>query len=116
MVGKAPAGRTVVFGLGLLAAFGHLVYPALLGTRTRRIADAEPPTPDLWPDLTVVIPAFRESGVIDEKLASVRNNGYDGRVHVIVVAEDDATARVAERAGATVISPSERIGKARALN
>ena len=105
-----------MLGLALLAGFGHLVYPALLGARTRKLADADPPTPDTWPDLAVVIPAFRESGVIEEKIESVQGNGYPGRMSMIVVAEDESTATVAKTAGARVISATERLGKARALN
>lgn len=102
--------------LGLVAAFGHLLYPALLAARTRRLSDAEPPLPAKWPDLALVIPAYRESGVIEAKIDSVRANGYEGNVAVIVVAEDEATAAAAARAGARVISPGSRLGKARALN
>ncbi len=116
MVGKCRAGPVAVLVLGLIALFGHVVYPALLGARTRRLRDVDPPDADCEPDLTVVIPAFREASVIEAKIDSVCDNGYEGRLDVIVVAEDDPTATAARRTSARVLSFPDRLGKAQALN
>jgi cellulose synthase/poly-beta-1,6-N-acetylglucosamine synthase-like glycosyltransferase len=82
----------------------------------RRHAPEPPPEPAFWPGLTVVVPAYREAGVIGEKVADVRANGYAGPLEVVVVAEDPETAFAARSAGATVVEPKERLGKAQAVN
>jgi cellulose synthase/poly-beta-1,6-N-acetylglucosamine synthase-like glycosyltransferase len=120
---KPRLGTSVAVG-GLIAAAtaGHLLYPAWLAWRTRGgrgRASTTPPalTPDTAPDLTVVVPAYRESGVIAAKVADLRANGYPGSLEVLVVADGDPeTAEAAERAGARAITSPERLGKSQALN
>ena len=110
-------GRVTVGALGIAAVGGHALYPALLWAATRRRERPAPPEPASWPPVTVVIPAYREAGIIIDKLKDVATNGYPGPLELVVVADGDPeTADVATRAGARVISPSERLGKATALN
>jgi len=107
------------FGLVLAAsaAAGHIAYPVVLGLLSRRSPDSGPPAePQEWPALTVVVPAFQEAGVIAAKVADVEANGYPGALEVLVVAEDLETASVAQDAGAKVLTPGERLGKAQAVN
>jgi cellulose synthase/poly-beta-1,6-N-acetylglucosamine synthase-like glycosyltransferase len=67
--------------------------------------------------VSVIVPAYRERTVIAGKVADVLQNGYQGPLDVVVVADGDTeTARLAEEAGATVVSSPERLGKAQALN
>ncbi len=99
-----------------VAAIGPVIYPLWLGWRTRRLPDPEPPEPTSWPDLTVVVPAFREQRVIAAKVENLLENGYPGRLELIVVADDEETAATARTTSARVIAPPERIGKAAALN
>jgi len=112
----------VVGGLVATATAGHVLYPAWLAWRTRggrgRVADApRAPVPAELPDLTVVVPAYREAGVIAAKVDDLWANGYPGALDVLVVADGDPeTAEVAERAGARALTGPERLGKSQALN
>ena len=116
-------GTSVVVG-GLLAAAttGHVLYPAWLAWRTRggRGTVAVVPGaagPGAWPDLTVVVPAYREAGVIGDKVDDLRANGYPGSLEILVVADGDPeTAEAAERAGARALTGPDRLGKSQALN
>jgi hypothetical protein len=112
----------VVSGLLAAATGGHVLYPAWLAWRTRggrgRVAIA-PRTagPGASPDLTVVVPAYREARVIADKVDDLRANGYPGSLEILVVADGDPeTAEAAERAGARALTGPDRLGKSQALN
>ncbi len=49
-------------------------HPSTAGPATGAPADPDLPA-DAWPPLSVVVPAFRETGVIQAKVADVRVNG-----------------------------------------
>ena len=49
------------------------------------------------PDLTVLVPAYREAGVIAAKIEDLRANGYPGALDILVVADGDP--ETAEAAG-----------------
>ena len=116
-------GTGVAVGALLAAATaGHLLYPAWLAWRTRggrgEVA-ARPPAagPELYPDVTAVVPAYREARVIAAKVADLRANGYPGSLEVLVVADGDPeTAAAAEQAGARALTGPDRLGKSQALN
>jgi biofilm PGA synthesis N-glycosyltransferase PgaC len=115
-------GQVTVAALVAGASSGHVLYPAWLawrtrgggpGERTREPRDRERP----WPDVTVVVPAYRESGVIADKVEDLRANAYPGALTILVVADDDrATAKAAEEAGVRVLTSVDRLGKSEALN
>lgn len=111
-----PRGR--VAALAVAASAGHVLYPAWLAAVTRRRPAPEPPpAPAQWPPVSVVVAAHKEVGVIADKVRGLRDNGYRGEVEVVVVADGDPeTAAAAEAAGARVLSPPARLGKAPALN
>ena len=118
-----PGTSLVVGGLVAAATAGHLLYPAWLAWRTRggrgRVAaDAAPGgAGEAAPDLTVVVPAYREAGVIGAKIEDIRANGYPGSLDILVVADGDPeTAAAAERAGARALTGPDRLGKSQALN
>jgi biofilm PGA synthesis N-glycosyltransferase PgaC len=119
-----PRLRTSVVVGSLVAAAtgGHLLYPAWLAWRTRggrgRVAVAPGAAgPGASPELTVVVPAYREAGVIADKIDDLRANGYPGSLEILVVADGDPeTAEAAQRAGALVLTGPERLGKSQALN
>ena len=118
-MGAAPRPVPPAVAVAVLAALagtGHVVYPAFLHLRTRRLPDESPGAAGQLPPLTVVVPAYREESVIAAKVADIRTNGYSGSVHVLVVADDPPTAEAATATGATVISDGQRYGKAMALN
>lgn len=113
----APPARAL--GIGVLAgvaSFGHLLYPAWLAFRTRGMCDPLPPSPESWPGVTVVIPAYRERAVIAAKVEDVLANGYSGALEVLVVADDAGTAEAARKTQAAVLVSAERAGKASAVN
>ncbi|RKR73550.1 glycosyltransferase [Frondihabitans australicus] len=108
----------VVVGLVASVAAGHVVYPALLGLAAR-FRSREPVRPIIseWPPITVVVPAYREKGVIALKVDNIRDNGYPGDVRILVVADGDAeTAEIAREAGADILLLDQRGGKSAALN
>lgn len=113
---SSKACRAATLSLLTVAAIGPVLYPLWLAWRTRGLPDPEPPEPTSWPDLAVVVPAFREQQVIAAKVENLLENGYPGRLEVIVVADDEETAEVARATAARVIAPSQRLGKAAALN
>ena len=88
------------------ATAGHLLYPAWLAWRTRGGRGRPAPAPNSGgsaavPDLTVVVPAYREAGVIGAKVEDLRANEYPGSLEILVVADGDPeTAEAAQRAGA----------------
>ena len=106
-----------VCALAVGATSGHLLYPAWLAWRTRggrgRVTEeAGLAAPGAPPALTVLVPAFREAGVIVDKIADLRANGYPGPLDVLVIADGDPeTADAAERAGARVLACEDRLGK-----
>lgn len=104
--------------LTLSAAVGHVLYPLTVHLVARGKAPLPlPQVPESWPDVTVVIPAYLEVGVVSAKVADVLANDYPGELHVLVVADgDEATARAADGAGARVLLLPERRGKSQALN
>ena len=111
------AGRSAgVAALGAMSVFGHLVYPAWLLVTTRNGSAPEPPVPESWPDVTVVIPAYRERSVIADKVEDVLENGYPGSLQVVVVADDSETASAARKTAANVIESDARLGKAGAVD
>jgi biofilm PGA synthesis N-glycosyltransferase PgaC len=122
-VSRPRLGTSVVVGaLVAAASAGHLLYPAWLAWRTRggrgkAGAGPAPAHTDTSPDVTVVVPAYREAGVIEAKVRDVRANGYPGALEILVVADGDPeTAAAAERAGARALTGPERLGKSQALN
>jgi biofilm PGA synthesis N-glycosyltransferase PgaC len=106
-------------GLTASAVLGHVGYPVALwaarrATGRRRLPPAPAPTP---PAITVLIPAYREAGVIAAKVTDIEANGYPGPLEVLVVADGDPeTEEKARAAGARTILLPERMGKSQAVN
>lgn len=105
-----------LFGLGAVAAVGPVGYPLWLALATRDAAPPAPPEPTEWPGLTIVVPAYREAGIIGAKLDDLQAADYPGARQIVVVADDSETAEAARRNGVELIQPAERQGKAAALN
>ncbi len=110
-----PCGLSVPL-LAAVVAAGPVLYPLWIAAASRLRPKPVAPEPADWPDLAVVIAAYREQQVIAAKVEDVRANGYPGELEIVVVAEDPGTAAEARAAGAEVIEPSERLGKAEAIN
>lgn len=98
-----------------VVSVGPGLYPLGLWLVARRRLDPTPPLHVRWPTLTCVVAAYRESGVIEAKIADLLAQEYPATIEVVVVAEDSPTADAARRAGARVVQPPDRIGKSAAL-
>ncbi len=117
MTGVRTIGRgAAVAALGAVTVYGHVLYPVYIGLRSRGLEPATPPEPEIWPGLSVVVSAYRESAVIGTKLDELAGTDYPGPMEVIVVADDPETAEASRRTGVRVLSSGERLGKARAVN
>jgi cellulose synthase/poly-beta-1,6-N-acetylglucosamine synthase-like glycosyltransferase len=114
-VARSPLLAPAVGVLTCVAAFGHVVYPAWLAL-TADGAVGEPPDPEEWPGVTVVVPAYLERGVIAAKVRNLEDNGYPGPLEIVVVPSDPDTADAARATSARVISSTERLAKPEALN
>ena len=122
----APMDAVRIVGNALAAAslaalvYHYLGYPLVL-----RILGAfaperpAPPGAAAPPSVSVIVPCYNEVAEVAAKIADIRAAGYpQANVEIIVVSDgsDDGTAAAAEKAGARVVSWSERRGKAAALN
>ena len=95
----AARSRLVVGALAAAATVGHTFYPAMVALASRgRAQPSAPPDPEVWPDVTVLVPAYNESNCIEAKVRDALANGYPGNVEVVVVADGDPeTASHAEQ-------------------
>lgn len=117
--------RPAVLGLVAAMSCSYALYPAYLAVAGRRrarrggeqVQAGEGRSPaEQFPPVTVVVPAYREAGVIAAKVADLLDNGYPGELEILVVADDPPTAAAARAAGARVLETGTRRGKAQALN
>lgn len=115
MSGRSDTRRLGCLLIGIASA-APVVYPLWLAARSRLRSPPEPPRPQAWPGLSVVVPAYLEREVIGAKIADVRAQEYPGPLQLLVVAEDRDTAEAATAAGAEVIEPESRVGKCEAIN
>jgi cellulose synthase/poly-beta-1,6-N-acetylglucosamine synthase-like glycosyltransferase len=116
---RAVLALEIVFwcSLGLLV-YTHAGYPVVLALvarmrRTRALPDApaEPPT------VSLVVAAYDEAGVIEQKVRNALALDYPrDRLEVIVASDgsDDRTAELARAAGADLVLDLPRLGKAAA--
>ena len=109
-------GACITVPLLAAAASGHVLYPAAVWLAASRRAQPQPPVPERWPSLTVIVPAYKEAAIIADKVVDLRANRYPGRLEIVVVADDEATAAAAPAEEAIVIAPGRRLGKAGAIN
>lgn len=112
----------VFWGSLALIAYAHLGYPLLLAALTRlfgesaevpAVLEAEPPR------VTLVIAAYDEADVIEEKVANALALDYPRERLEVVVASDgsaDETVALARAAGADRVLDLSRGGKVAALN
>jgi len=112
----------IVFWAALgLIVYAHLGYPLLLAALGSLFGECEPaPTePAEWPSVTLVIAAYDEEKVIEDKIANALALDYPRERVRIVVASDGSADRTVERArsaGADLVLDLPRAGKVAALN
>jgi cellulose synthase/poly-beta-1,6-N-acetylglucosamine synthase-like glycosyltransferase len=99
-----------------VAGFGHVVYPLWLWVAASGRRDPVPPSPELWPPVTFIVPAYRERNIIGSKIANLEALDYPGERQIVVVADDPETAEAARLPGVDLIEPEGRLGKPAALN
>jgi len=110
----------IVFWVSVgLLLYAHAGYAALLAllARLRSGPGERPPQPGAQPTVSVVVPAYAEEDVIEERIANLRALDYPShRLEVIVACDGspDATAARARAAGADVVLELPRGGKIRA--
>ena len=102
--------------LATASAAGHVIYPTLLGLATWGKRQSDVGEPAFLPAVTVIIPAYLEANVIEEKIADIERQRYPAAIEIIVVADDAQTSAAARRAGARVLHQRDRTGKSRAVN
>ena len=104
-----------------LIVYAHLGYPLLLAALSAVFGEREPqpPDPEQWPSVALVIAAYDEEEVIERKLANALALDYPRDRLQVVVASDgskDRTAELARAAGADLVLELARGGKMAAMN
>ncbi|TXB63777.1 glycosyltransferase [Phaeodactylibacter luteus] len=88
----------IMFWGGLLSLLHtYLFYPLLLKLLARGKAEQLPPTEE-WPEVFIIMSAYNEERVIEEKMASLSAQEYpEGRLQILVGSDcsDDGTNRLA---------------------
>jgi cellulose synthase/poly-beta-1,6-N-acetylglucosamine synthase-like glycosyltransferase len=100
-----------------LLVYTQVGYPLLLAgvSRLRRPRRSEPLRDT--PDVSLVVAAYNEAEVIEDKVRNARELDYPGERLEVIVSSDgstDDTVERAERAGADVVLDNPRGGKIRA--
>ncbi|MDT8342170.1 MAG: glycosyltransferase, partial [Longimicrobiales bacterium] len=122
MLNALPLG-IVAAGLGLLL-YAYVAYPAILWALARARGAAPLPTaePDVWPSVSICVPAYNEAGQIRELVHSLLALDYPrDRLQILVAsdASDDGTDDIVREyagRGVELLRIPERGGKNRAEN
>ena len=72
-------GARITVPLLAAAASGHVLYPAAVWLAASRRAQPQPPVPERWPSLSMIVPAYKEAAIIADKVVDLRANRYPGR-------------------------------------
>jgi cellulose synthase/poly-beta-1,6-N-acetylglucosamine synthase-like glycosyltransferase len=102
-------------------AFAYVAYPALVAVAAHLMPERRPESSAAPPAVTIVIPAYRESAVLERKLASCLDLDHPPdalEILVVTDASDPQTEAILECHSARVahLRLPERRGKAAALN
>lgn len=105
----------------LVGVYTYVLYPALLKVLGQR-SPGRPADPDVWPRISITVPAYNEVGQIRETIESVLAIDYpEDRRQILFVSDastdgtDDIIASYADR-GVELLRREERAGKTAAEN
>jgi biofilm PGA synthesis N-glycosyltransferase PgaC len=112
----APVSSVVLTYVGfpvLLAAVSHRAKPDCEAGAVRDATRGSS-----YPSMTVVVAAYNEEQVIEQKIADLRRQDYPSSLRLLVVTDGstDSTPRRALAAGADVLHDRHRAGKSAAVN
>lgn len=112
------AGAFLVFYT--YAGYGMVLYLAVKIKEKAKGRTCEPPLPDDAPEVTLLIAAYNEEAIVDEKMANCRALDYPaGKLRITWVTDgsDDGTVDALSRyPDATVLHSPQRRGKTEAIN
>lgn len=113
----APVSSVLLTYVGYPAVLVAVVRRRAVRSSAVRSADSAPGSEHL-PTMTVVVAAYNEEAVIEQKIADLRRQDYPSPVRVLVVTDGstDSTPRRALLAGAEVLHDRHRAGKSAAVN
>ena len=109
----------------VLVLYNYAVYPVLIWGLSRRFGSAAmttPNDPDVWPEVTLLIAAYNEEAVIEERVRNALAMDYPpDRLEVVIGLDgcSDGTAAIVCRfagRGVRVLDYPRRRGKAAVLN
>ena len=109
----------------VLVLYNYAVYPVLIWGLSRRFGSAAmttPNDPDVWPEITLLIAAYNEEAVIEERVRNALAMDYPPDRLEIVIGLDgcsDGTAAIVRRfadRGVRLLDYPQRRGKASVLN
>jgi glycosyltransferase involved in cell wall biosynthesis len=120
-IGAAVTAAEIAFWVcAALLVYSLLGYPVVLALLARlplRRAEAEPALDGSLPAVSVIVPAYAEERVIQERVSNLRALDYPRELLQVIVACDgspDATPERARAAGADLVLDLPRGGKIRA--
>ena len=98
--------ETVVLGLIAVAAYPYVGYPVLLYLLSRRHSEPAPQATHEWPTVTLVISAFNEEAVIEDKIRNIRELTYPhDRLRVLIGSDGSSDATVQKAIPAAMGAP-----------
>ncbi len=87
------AAETVFWVMAALVLYTYIGYPALLALAGLFGRRKEPPEPEDWPSVSVLVVAFNEGAQIERKIANVLRADYpEDRIEVIVCSDGSTDA------------------------
>lgn len=114
-------GWVLIAVAALVGVYTYVLYPALLKVLGQR-SPGRPADPDVWPRISITVPAYNEVGQIRETIESVLAIDYpEDRRQILFVSDastdgtDDIIASYADR-GVELLRREERAGKTAAEN
>ena len=106
----------------LLVVYTYLLYPVLLWLLTFRKRSPRYAVPAEWPSVSLIIAAYNEAGVIQQKIDNSLSLDYPrDKLQILVVSDcsDDGTDQIVAargKEGVQLVRLAERSGKTRAQN